>query len=62
MLAKQYPGSSHVCLCGIDHTQDEVVWEFARRQGYVFGDQGFRFRGAELAAWGAAHGRLAETG
>lgn len=35
MLAKQYSGSSHVCLCGLDHAQDEVVWEFARQQGYV---------------------------
>lgn len=35
MLATQYPGSSHVSLCGLDRAQDAAVWEYARQQGYI---------------------------
>ncbi len=35
MLATQYPGSSHVFLCGLDRARDADVWDFARLQGYV---------------------------
>ena len=34
-LADIFPGSSHVFWLGLDRAADEVVWEYARAEGYL---------------------------
>ena len=34
-LADLYPDSSHLHLLGLDKADDEEVWEFARREGFL---------------------------
>jgi predicted nuclease of predicted toxin-antitoxin system len=34
-LADLYPDSNHVYLLGLDKSDDEEVWEFARREGFL---------------------------
>jgi predicted nuclease of predicted toxin-antitoxin system len=34
-LADLYPDSNHVYLLGLDQSNDEEVWEFARREGFL---------------------------
>lgn len=34
-LADLFPGSGHVHLAGIDRSPDEVVWNYARENGYL---------------------------
>jgi predicted nuclease of predicted toxin-antitoxin system len=35
MLAALYPGSSHVRFFQLQSADDEVIWEFARRQNFT---------------------------
>jgi predicted nuclease of predicted toxin-antitoxin system len=34
-LEQFFPGSSHVKSLGLAHTDDRVIWEFARENGFV---------------------------
>jgi predicted nuclease of predicted toxin-antitoxin system len=34
-LADIYPDAAHLHLLGFDRADDEVVWEFARREGFL---------------------------
>lgn len=34
-LADLYPDSTHVYLLGMDQTDDSLIWEFARDNGYA---------------------------
>ncbi|MBZ5546083.1 MAG: DUF5615 family PIN-like protein, partial [Acidobacteriia bacterium] len=45
-LASVYPDSVHVRDCGLQHADDESVWEFAGRNGFtiVSKDSDFRQR------------------
>jgi predicted nuclease of predicted toxin-antitoxin system len=45
-LALLYPGSGHVRQFGLQHADDEIVWNFAREHGYtiVSKDSDFRQR------------------
>ena len=35
LLAKVYPGSTHVKNCGLNNANDSEVWEYAKVQGFV---------------------------
>lgn len=34
-LADLFPASSHVSFLGLDHSDDVVVWDYARTHGYL---------------------------
>lgn len=34
-LSDVYPNSTHVHVCGLGATDDAVVWEYAKRHGFV---------------------------
>jgi predicted nuclease of predicted toxin-antitoxin system len=34
-LLDLYPGSSHVSFIGLDRADDQTVWAYARRHGYI---------------------------
>jgi predicted nuclease of predicted toxin-antitoxin system len=42
-LGDLYPGSSQVRLLGLDRAPDELIWETAKREGYVIVTQDVDF-------------------
>lgn len=48
LLADTYPESSHVGLLGLDTSNDRVIWNFAKEQGFVIVSLDADF--AEMAA------------
>lgn len=34
-LKDMYPDSSHVRLLGLEHADDEAIWEYARQHNYI---------------------------
>lgn len=43
-LAPLYPGSGHVTQFGLEHADDQAVWEFAREQGFIIVSKDSDFR------------------
>jgi predicted nuclease of predicted toxin-antitoxin system len=35
MLVRAFPGSLHVCDCGLKGQSDQAVWEYARAHGFT---------------------------
>ena len=35
VLQDQFPGSAHVHSCGLASADDEAIWEYAEREGFV---------------------------
>lgn len=34
-LQASYPGSTQVALAGLDRSEDRVIWDYARQNGYI---------------------------